>query len=450
MGLFLLSIALIAWLPFQNGTVAVFVGSGALPPRIGQIIVLLKEIVLFALVAVVVLPRIGRPMLRVDIIFLLYVVWCAVYLPVGGLPIMARVTGMRMLVLPVLVYFLGRFVPVPRKGLAAVWGVLLIVYVSIAVLGLTEYLLVPAAPMAQLQMAIQQTKGNLDTSQETLIAELGGLFYSAFWAPDGSIIWVRRMMSAYLEPLALGHALILPLLFLFSNLVAPRAALLRPRWVIAALLVLLFIAQVLSLSRGAILATVIGLGVIGLMWQRTRMRSILLILLIVAGAMVVPQVRGYIAATLSLNDPSAQGHLYYFQRGLESVTQHPMGEGLGQGGYVEYQYASNTADFESKNEGFYFSVAGQVGIIGLALFAFGMLLLLLRVWKTLRKTRSRWLQLSALTVIGALMGHLVAAVPTDGAFGLLTSSALFFMAGMVVQLGLLEEHDVHRAKAKAA
>jgi uncharacterized membrane protein YoaK (UPF0700 family) len=81
----------------------------------------------------------------------------------------------------------------------------------------------------------------------------------------------------------------------------------------------------------------------------------------------------------------------------------------------------------------------QVGVIGSALFVLGLLAILFSLRRVWRKTDLVWLKASALVALGALLGYGVSAIESESAFGLLSSGAMWFMCGLVVQIGNRQE-----------
>ena len=296
--------------------------------------------------------------------------------------------------------------------------------------------------MGQLQSSMQQVKG--ETTYQSDIAQLAGGFYTAFGSASGQVVWVRRMISTYLEPLQLGHALILPLVFLYYCFAGPRPSLLRPRWMAGLLFVWIGLAELFSISRGAILATLIGVAIVILMTRRVTWHFILFASVLLILVLVIPSVRGFVMNTLSLEDPSSLGHVSQLQSGWQLLLSQPWGLGLGQGGYVGTQFGAGQATGTA--ESFYFSTVSQVGVVGLGLLGLGFAGLLVNLRNAYRQSESRWLRATALVTLGALAGYSVSAIASEAAFGLLASAAVWFLAGVVVQLGLKERSTQRNAQ----
>lgn len=418
----------LAWLPFQNIVTALWISAG-LPPTIANLMVWAKEIVLITVFGLRLLSGALRRWRKTELLLMGFVAWVFLYLPVGGLGLMARLAGVRMLLWPFLLYLIGRAIPIPANGLRRMWSALIVVFLLVALIGFFEMLFLPATQLARFQEANYLAKG-----QE---ADLGrGVFYGAIGPRFdlGGLIWFRRMVSTYLEPLALGHALVLPIVFLFYAFAGPRPARLRPRWLVGIGLGLLLLAQVLAASRGAILASVVGIGIIIVSsHSMARLRSIVVIGAVLAVALAFAPVRAYVLNTITLEDPSSGGHVSQLEKGVDLVINYPMGFGLGSGGYVGNYFSEGAA--KGTGESFFFAMASQVGVIGVALFNLALLAILLSLRRVWHKADSLWLKVSALVALGAMLGYSVSAIASEAAFGLLSSGAMWFMCGLVVQLG---------------
>jgi hypothetical protein len=425
---FNLALLTFAWLPFQNIAVALWVSAG-LPIPLASLAVWAKEILLLGVFGMTLVSGAFRHWRKPERLVLCFVAWVFLYLPVGNLGLTARLAGMRMLLWPLLMYFIGRSIRIPPHGLRRMWNV---VFLVVALAGFSEVLFVPTSQLASLQEANYLAKGQ---EINATVAGLEGLFYSAIGSrfDAANLIWIRRMVSTYLEPLALGHALVLPIVFLFYAFAGPRPTFLRPRWLVGALLGALILTQVLAVSRGAILAVVVGIGIIIAASRRARLRSIVVVAAILAIALTFAPVRAFVLNTISLEDPSSGGHISQLERGVQFVLDKPMGLGLGQGGYVGNYFSAGAA--EGTGESFLFAMVSQVGVIGAALFLLALLAILLSLQRVWRRTDSLWLKASALVTLGAVLGYSVSAIASEAAFGLLSSGTAWFMSGLVVQLG---------------
>jgi len=434
LSLFSFILLTLAWLPFQNITVGIWIYAG-LPLEIGGLLVWIKEIVLLGVFGLTLMSGAFRRWRKTEVLLLCFMAWVFLYLPIGALGLTARLAGMRMLLWPFLMYLLGRSIRIPPNGLRWIWNMLIYVFLLVVLFGFIEELFVPPVQLASLQVATYLVKG-----QESVVSfgvdGLQGSFYSAIGSRFDveNLIWFRRMVSTYLEPLALGHALVLPIVFLFYAFAGPRPALLRPRWLIGILLSTFLLAQILAASRGAILATLIGIGIIIIVSSnKVRFRSIVVVGVALGISLVFAPVRAFVMNTISLEDPSSGGHISQLEKGVDMIINQPMGFGLGNGGYVGSYFTGGAA--QGTGESFFFSIASQVGLIGVGLFIFALAAILLDLRRIWNKADTLWLKVSALVALGALLGYSVSAIASEAAFGLLASGAMWFMCGLVIQLG---------------
>lgn len=422
------------WFPFQNIIVSLWVRAG-LPLEVSTIVVWGKEIMLLVILGLAVVGGAFRHWGKTELLILCFILLVLAYLPIGGLPLSSRLAGMRMLLWPFLMYLIGRSIHIPPNGLRRIWRVFIILFFWITVIGFLEMLFLPPSQLVELQYANYLAKGQEITGR--LGEGVEGFFYAAIGSrfDVGSIFWARRMVSVYLDPLMLGHALVLPIIYLFYAFVSPpQQALLRPRWLVGVWLFILFLAQGLALSRGAILATLVGCGIILMSSysDKTRLRVIILIGVVLIAVLAIPPTRDFMVHTIMLEDPSSGGHIRALEKGIRILSAYPMGLGLGQGGYVGVLMSGGAA--QGAGESFFFSMTSQVGLIGAIIFILCLLAILRNLWNGWSKSDSIWLKVSSLVVFATLIGISISSTASEAAFGLIASGAIWFMSGMVVNL----------------
>ena len=217
----------------------------------------------------------------------------------------------------------------------------------------------------------------------------------------------RRLVSAFLSPLATAYALVVVLLLLAAA--RPR------RWTVAAGAVV-YVGLLWTHTRAAFLALAAGLAVLALL-RRSRKTAVLAGgSLVVALAFVAvfpaigPETR-YTAAELaclranaaaeggesgSALDPgesSTVSHWRSLRDGLRTVAEHPWGFGLGNAGVS----ASRTGADVKAGESTYTELGVDAGVLGLAAFVGWLVALGLAL-----RRRSAWLtaSIAAVAVLG--------------------------------------------------
>lgn len=175
---------------------------------------------------------------------------------------------------------------------------------------------------------------------------------------------VRRMVSLFtLDPILLGHALVLPLAYCVSK---------RRVW-----LALFFgVAVFLTFSKGAWLAAALAIVLVESSMRPSRLRSLALY-----GGFVLAA--AYFSLTLLAESSSVARHGEGLLGGFQSLLTKPLGGGIGSGGNLALRelritYGSANISFaEQGGESYLASTMVQIGVFGLL----GYLYFMRFVWK---------------------------------------------------------------------
>jgi hypothetical protein len=245
-------------------------------------------------------------------------------------------------------------------------------------------------------------------------------------------------------------------------LLAPGLLSLSRRWR-AWILVALGLALVLSFSRSGMLATVVGLAVIGFL-ARDRVREqlaalrsraaamdlvppILVGCILLAAIVVTSGAPKLVQQTVSGAEPSAAGRVQSAKAGLVVLRDHPLGLGLGTAGPKAARFGETEGKPRILTEIWYVLYAIQVGVVGLLLLVGVALVLLRHLWQ------SRSLPI-ARAVLGIGLGLGIGAVFIPIIDEPTVWTPLWALAGLAVAAGLgagaqvpepLTARDVHLA-----
>lgn len=309
--------------------------------------------------------------------------------------------ALRHHLLPLGAYALGRLLPLDRAWWRRLALALVGVAGALAVWGLVDVYLVP--------LEWWRDSGVPGWFEEQL-----GLAYACLSGlPENWILNtdeespVRRLVSAFLSPLATAYTLVVVLLLLAAA--RPR------RWTVAAGAVA-YVGLLWTHTRAAFLALAAGLAVLALL-RRSRTTAVLAGgSLVVAVAFVAvfpaigPETRytatelaclranaaaegGEAESALDPGESSTVSHWRSLRDGLRTVAEHPWGFGLGNAGVS----ASRTGADVKAGESTYTELGVDAGVLGLAAFVgwLGALGLALR-------RRSPWLtaSIAAVAVLG--------------------------------------------------
>lgn len=204
-------------------------------------------------------------------------------------------------------------------------------------------------------------------------------------------------------------------------------------------------AIILAQSRGAAVAFLAAVLLVGL--YRYGTRAVVLLVVLVVSGLVIPNPLKQRAMETSVNDPYAYTRLEMWTSSLQRIVDHPFGTGLGTYKYTSFQYRfpleqdiiryGKRAE-SAHNE--YLQIASELGIGGLGLF-----LLCVGVWlregkRLLSRPLSEWDKGAALGLIGAAVAILVHA-SVDSVFHEPALVLLLILLGGLV-LALTQESGI--------
>jgi O-antigen ligase len=190
----------------------------------------------------------------------------------------------------------------------------------------------------------------------------------------------NRLVSTILEPnVASGMILIVLLVQLARLATGAREAWWKPA--------VMFAALVMTLSRGGMLAFVIGgialLGMIGASKRLMRFAGFILVLMLAALPRLIEFGKQY--ARFGVSDASAMGRVIVWQRSLATLAENPwFGIGFNTYGFVQERRGFERIGGASYSaEGGLLFIAVMTGIVGLMVY-------LTMLWFVLRRTRRAW------------------------------------------------------------
>ena len=183
---------------------------------------------------------------------------------------------------------------------------------------------------------------------------------------------MARLYSFAMTPLSAAYLLLLGLCGAIA-----LAAEDRRRWMVVLGVFCIWQALLLTLARTAITAAAVAVVVFVIVDRRRGWVVAASSLVGVAVAVATFWIRGwirhqatYVAATARLADGSSQAHLSSFTRGIDLVTESPMGHGLGQAGHL----AMARGGLYPFDDTYYLTLGVQIGFVGLTVFVIVLLL----------------------------------------------------------------------------
>lgn len=416
-----------AWLAVQNLVLPWLYQREILPATAVSLLMASKEGIL-ALALLILAYRAfdhGWRFSTADKFALAYAGLLLLYVPLGPTLLGSRATlvlrliSLRSLAALVLFYFWGRLSFLNLRELRRLIWFVLGLQVAVALFGLYEWTFLPASFWSDtvgLGPFMLDVKGLL--AGQNVINGLPSNLYQ---------FGVRRIISSYGDPLAMGIASVFPLLLClalrFTERPQANAAGFRA-WLWAATGVI-GLALCLTIGRESIGAA--GLGALLLLWWSGRYQRAVVPALVVFGVlMVVPQVSSYIAQTVSFRESSAATHLRFLKNGWKEAPTLILGKGLGEAGGWAFSLADVRTDI---GESSYFDLMAQTGFLSVLLLL-GFLFSLART--ALRQSRmfpDPLISAAFLAAAAHLVARSVMGVFSPSLFAVIPLASFFFLCG---------------------
>jgi hypothetical protein len=238
---------------------------------------------------------------------------------------------------------------------------------------------------------------------------------------------IRRLISTYGDPLAMGIASVFPVLVCAARLLRKQSTSLsaKPRryWWIA--LAVMVIALSLTIGRESIGAAAIGAFL--LLWWSGKLERIAVP---VAGVLVLlfflPQIWSGVTATITFREGSAATHLRFLQTGWERLPQMIWGKGLGEAG----GWAVSLAGVDNGiGESSYFDLMAQTGVLSVVLLT-GFLFATARLaFRHSRQLGDPLLSSAFAAASAHTIARCVMAVFSPSLFAVVPLASFFFLCG---------------------
>ena len=213
--------------------------------------------------------------------------------------------------------------------------------------------------------------------------------------------------------------------------------------------VITFCAFMVAQSRGALLALVIAMAFIGC-YRFGKIALMILIVSLVAGV-VIPNPLKQRVIDVAAQDPYAFSRIDIWKNSIERIVDRPLGIGLGMYQYSSFQYRfpieSNIVRYGKRVESAhneYLQMATELGVGGLAIFLFGIVVWGLEAKKFLRSQQERWERGLVTGLVGAVLGILVHGAVDSVFHEPALVILLVVCGGLILTLQLIKEPDIAR------
>lgn len=348
--------------------------------------------------------------------YLLFAGW----LPGTAASFSLRLISLRSLVCLALFYLWGRLSRLTIRELRHLVVFIFALHVAVSLFGLVEWLFLPTSFWSDTVGAgtfMLDIKGLLEGRNV-----VDGLPSNMFR------FGIRRLISTYGDPLAMGIAGIFPLLIGATLLLRPKSAGSSPAaqlgwWTGAAVMAA---ALLLTVGRESIGAAVLGVALL-LWWTGKAWRvTVPLFAILLVVALWLPEIGRYVADTITFRESSAATHLRFLQRGWEQLPDMVMGKGLGGAGGWAFSLAGVESDV---GESSYFELMSQTGLFSVALLCGFLFNLALAAWRGAQKFPDPLLSAALLAAAAHVVARSVMGAFSPSLFGVVPLASFFFFCG---------------------
>lgn len=260
----------------------------------------------------------------------------------------AKMYGLREGILPGIVYFVFRLIPFNPKQVWTTFKLILVLGMVAGIIAIAERLISPV----NLLISIGYREYFMDVISVPQVLNKDLLLAHNYWSYT-SLGPLRRVGSIFVHPLVFGISSILIVV------VGAYYAAFRKKSVLY--LVIPLIALFFTLSRGPIIASLIGISVLITIRKKGHSRGILYlgIILLLLLFVLSPAVMAFLHDTLKFKDTSVISRIGALNRGLNFIMENPLGGRL----TTAFARFQTMGGYESQ----YLETASQVGVLGVFL-----------------------------------------------------------------------------------
>ena len=292
--------------------------------------------------------------------------FCYVFLPIGKLTFIEKLTVFKSYGLFGLLYFIGRLLPISERVLKNIfYGILILTAIAVAVQLMEIFF----------NRHLQTITGFASYNQKVNLLYPSGS-YGLTWTFENDI-GTKRFASFFNDPLDFAISLLLALCLALSWISFETSSPIHSKW--KWLLVALFsFALFRTYSRGSIVGFAIVLYVYSILTKRTYLLKAFYFSIIIFGLYLTfftkNVFRNYLIDSISFSESSSLGHLLMWISGIDVMIEHPFGLGLGSSGIYSFGDGQGVG---GENQLIFMGV--QTGIISMLLY----LVIYIMIWKAI-------------------------------------------------------------------
>lgn len=277
----------------------------------------------------------------------------------------SRLYGFRSAIIPFLLYFLGRFSNFNEHQVLKIFKFQFGVALLVSLFGFFEYSVPWEFWRDNLLYQEFREMQAVGVSQGVFDGGVKQYFYTAFSGSE-----LRRLVSTFSSPLHVAFYLAFPIIFLISLYLTKLKLIFKENFYSFLIFLIFLFAFILTFSRGPFIS--LALSIIVLVFNfgansrklKTILYSIFFISILVV--FFYSDITNIVSSTVSLSDPSSQGHFAAYEKAFDVIPEHPLGIGLGQSGSVGAAFGNGGGLGES----LYFTILSEQGYLGFIIFVF--------------------------------------------------------------------------------
>lgn len=362
---------LLLWIPLQSIVLTImwqYLGLSVIQVRF---MIGLKDLAAWSLFLFLLLTGRIRKLRSLDMLVFSYFGFVTIFLALpkaimpAQLNVMAQLASYRMLVSPVILYMIGRFTPIPSISVTRLIHIVILLSVSMSIFGLVERFLLPAK-FWETTINMGGYKSVVQGMGEVKYTDSVSEFLSMFRTVAGSR--QRRLVSYVGHPAAVSYYLSFTIIFIVAFLlIGTKQKVQLKRNLLIPILMLLIFVQIMTLGRGGVLASFIG--IVSLFFVHKRMLPGFMLTILLVPYFLWNLLKGMVQVSL----PSYFGGIELglrFGRSLKTFLINPLGLGLGHDPMWGYRFATSEHNIVPLGESGYFNIGIQTGVIGLLIFFF--------------------------------------------------------------------------------
>ncbi len=333
----------------------------------------------------------------------------------------ARLYGLRANAFFVIIYFLGRYVPLSTKRQRQVLILIVGIGVSACLVAIFEIIALPNNWPVKV--------GVMDYLHEFYgVSPIG--HYGLTWSFE-TATGLRRRSAFFANPLELASS---------TLLTGPAALYLvfyyrRKTWghLLASIAFgMIVLSLLLTVSRASLMAFIIQLLVI-VYWLKRPNFGMVMIATIFIGIIGIFIVGGskiitFVSDTITFENPSSQGHLREWITGGEAILENPQGLGLGSSGHTGARFGMKVG-----GENQYVITGVDLGIFGLMLYIFILFLAIRYPFKAFHQTTGVTKALTFVTAVSQL-GLLIPSFTSNIQIYIFITYITWWLVGFSIQI----------------